>query len=78
MLDEGAEIRKVIISNFKQQLPLFEEMAKKLQRLPELALEDHDFVSEYASVEASLCKWRTLSDENYQLIKKYGNHEDAL
>lgn len=37
MLDEGAEIRKVILNNFKQQLPLFEEMAKKLQRLPELA-----------------------------------------
>lgn len=46
--------------------------------MPELAPEDHDFVSEYASVETSLCRWRTLSDENYQLIKKYGKHDDAL
>lgn len=78
MLDEGTEIRKVILSNFKQQLPLFEEMAKKLQRLPELTSEDPELVSEYASVETSLSKWRTLSNENQQLIKKYANYDDAV
>jgi hypothetical protein len=47
MLDEGDEIRKVMIANFKHQLKIFDELLKRVQTISELSASAKEMVEEY-------------------------------